>query len=84
MFVDACRVDLKTDELMQDIIRSHFKQHTILAVTHRLDTILDFDWVLVMEDGSLIEIGSPRELLARRSAFKDLFDSSGTAILKEA
>lgn len=53
-------------------------------MTHRLDTILDFDRVLVMEDGSLIEIGSPRELLARQSAFKDLFDSSGTAILKEA
>jgi ABC-type multidrug transport system fused ATPase/permease subunit len=72
------RVDSETDELMQDIIRTHFKDRTVLAITHRLKTVLDFDKVIVMEESGVIETGSPRELLARPSAFKDLLEGNGS------
>lgn len=68
-------VDVKTDELMQRIIRAEFKEHTILAVAHRLDTIMDFDRVAVIDKGRLVEFDSPADLLKRPSAFKALYSS---------
>lgn len=72
-----CSVDVKTEELMQRIIRTVFKNHTIIAVAHRLNTILDFDMVAVIEKGRLVEFGNPTDLLSRpRSAFRDMYESS--------
>lgn len=70
-------VDAKTDELMQRIIRERFSSHTIIAVAHKLDTILDFDKVLLLDGGRLVEYDSPYELLSdETSAFHKLYYSS--------
>ncbi|KAH7407958.1 ABC multidrug transporter [Cadophora sp. MPI-SDFR-AT-0126] len=70
-------VDSKTDELMQRIIRERFSSHTIIAVAHKLDTILDFDKVLLLDEGELVEYDSPYELLSdESSAFHKLYYSS--------
>lgn len=62
---------------MQNIIRTHFQHHTVIAITHRLETVLDFDRVIVMEGGNAIETGSPRQLLDRPSAFKNMLKGNG-------
>lgn len=69
-------VDTKTDEIMQRIIREKFSTHTILTVAHKLDTILDYDRVLVLDGGRVIESGEPFELLASESHFSRLYASS--------
>ena len=66
-------VDAQTDEKMQKIIREEFKYHTILTVAHRLNTIMDSDQVAVLEQGRLIELGKPRELLEKGGVFRDLW-----------
>ena len=66
-------VDVQTDDLMQRLIRSEFTRHTIVAVAHRLDTIIDFDAVAVMDRGSIIEYGSPKALLRTGTSFKKLY-----------
>ena len=66
-------VDVQTDSLMQRLIRSEFSTHTIIAVAHRLDTIIDFDAVAVMDRGRLLEYGAPKTLLRKGGAFKDLY-----------
>lgn len=68
-------VDVHTDALMQDIIRTEFKHHTIIAAAHRLDTIIDFDSVLVLNQGRVLESDDPQSLLARDSAFKELYQT---------
>jgi len=66
-------VDHETDSLMQKIIREEFKEHTIITVAHRLDTILDSDMVAVLDAGALVEFGKPKELLAKEgSVFRSL------------
>jgi ABC-type multidrug transport system fused ATPase/permease subunit len=47
-------VDAKTDDLMQRVIREKFSKHTIIAVAHKLDTILDFDKVALLDRGILV------------------------------
>ena len=44
---------------MQRIIREKFSNHTIIAVAHKLDTILDYDKVVVLDSGRVIECEDP-------------------------
>lgn len=67
---------------MQRIIRTEFKEHTILAIAHRLDTIMDFDRVAVVDKGRLVEFDSPADLLKRPSAFKALYTSMNGDFMK--
>ncbi|KAL8946732.1 MAG: hypothetical protein Q9222_006909 [Ikaeria aurantiellina] len=67
-------VDDVTDAMIQRIIRQKFAKHTIIAVAHKLETIIDFDKVAVLSNGVLIEYDNPHTLLARQnSRFKQLY-----------
>ncbi|MCJ1399110.1 hypothetical protein MMC11_002312 [Xylographa trunciseda] len=68
-------VDTASDALMQRIIREEFKECTVIAVAHRLDTILDFDKIVLLSAGELMEFDSPRALMSRPSAFRALYNS---------
>lgn len=56
-------VDTHTDQKIQSTIRTEFAHCTVFTIAHRLDTIMDYDMVVVMEAGSVAESGSPLELL---------------------
>ncbi|KAJ5806253.1 uncharacterized protein N7503_003855 [Penicillium pulvis] len=68
-------VDVVSDALMQRVIREEFADCTILAVAHRLETIIDFDRIAVMHNGELIEFDTPQTLLKTDSAFRELYES---------
>lgn len=61
---------------MQRLIREKFSTHTIIAVAHKLDTILDFDKVAMLDGGQLIEFDDPYALLNKDSAFSRLYNSA--------
>ncbi|GAB1205509.1 hypothetical protein APSETT445_004185 [Aspergillus pseudonomiae] len=70
-------VDTVTDEIMQRVIREKFSNHTILTVAHKLETILDYDRIIVLDAGRIVESGSPYALLASdTSHFSKLYASS--------
>ncbi len=56
-------VDLETDDLIQATIRREFKGCTVLTIAHRLNTILDYDKIMVLDKGEIREFDSPRNLL---------------------
>ncbi|KAF7870491.1 hypothetical protein EAF04_004235 [Stromatinia cepivora] len=66
-------VDQETDTLMQRIIREVFHNCTIIAVAHRLNTIVDFDRVALFDRGEMMEYDTPGNLLARPSLFRKLY-----------
>ncbi|KAH6893257.1 P-loop containing nucleoside triphosphate hydrolase protein [Thelonectria olida] len=67
-------VDSRTDARIQEVIRSEFSHCTIIMIAHRIDTLLDFDKVAVLDKGSLVEFGAPAELLSNEAgAFSRLY-----------
>ncbi|KAM9889155.1 hypothetical protein OXX79_012351 [Metschnikowia pulcherrima] len=71
-------VDVQTDKIIQETIRTEFKDKTILTIAHRLDTIMDSDRVLVLERGTVKEFDSPANLLSNtESEFYSLCKEGG-------
>jgi ATP-binding cassette, subfamily C (CFTR/MRP), member 1 len=60
------------------VIREHFQHCTVIAIAHRLDTILDFDRILVVDKGDVAEFDTPATLIANAdSAFAKLAAEAG-------
>ncbi|CCH58178.1 hypothetical protein TBLA_0A03800 [Henningerozyma blattae CBS 6284] len=71
-------VDVETDQLIQETIRSAFKNRTILTIAHRLNTIMDSDRILVLDKGEIKEFDSPQTLLGDKdSLFYSLCEQAG-------
>ncbi|XP_060071681.1 multidrug resistance-associated protein 1-like [Ylistrum balloti] len=56
-------VDLETDDLIQNTIRTEFHDCTILTIAHRLNTIMDYDKIMVLDAGVIREYKAPHVLL---------------------
>eukprot|EP01040_Poterioochromonas_malhamensis_P005555 gene5555-5971_t len=68
-------IDNETDNLIQSMIRKEFTQCTVLTIAHRLNTIIDSDRVMVLDQGKLMELASPKELLEKSDGmFKGLWE----------
>ncbi|KAJ3693131.1 hypothetical protein LUZ60_012226 [Juncus effusus] len=61
-------VDTATDNLIQKIIRTEFKDCTICTIAHRIPTVIDSDLVLVLSDGRIAEYDTPQKLLEDRNS----------------
>lgn len=55
-------VDQETDRLIQGIIKREFESYTVVMVSHRLEMVMGFDRVIVLDRGIIVENGDPREL----------------------
>ena len=70
-------IDYATDAKIQNTLRE-IRGSTIITIAHRLQTIVDYDKVLVLEKGELVEIGEPWELLEKEEGwFRAMCEDSG-------
>jgi ATP-binding cassette subfamily C (CFTR/MRP) protein 1 len=73
-------IDNSTDAIIQDMIRENFNDATVLTIAHRLNTIMDSDRVLVLDDGKIAEYDSPEVLLSKEDGlFRAMIDKSREA-----
>jgi ABC-type multidrug transport system fused ATPase/permease subunit len=70
----ASFLDLKTEKGILDYFSSQQKKVTQIIITHRIHTIMNADWVLVMEDGKIISQGAPKYLVNHSQVFKRLYE----------
>jgi ABC-type multidrug transport system fused ATPase/permease subunit len=71
-------VDTMTDTCIQKMLRTRFKNTTMLTIAHRLHTIMDYDNVLVLDNGRVAEFGPPRKLLENpEGVFTCLVEATG-------
>ncbi|KAK6435588.1 hypothetical protein LTR95_008218, partial [Oleoguttula sp. CCFEE 5521] len=71
-------VDAATEQRVMDIIHEGFKGFTIIAVAHRLQTIVGYDMIVVMDAGRIVEVGKPSDLLEQSGGrFREMWERSG-------
>ncbi|KXH37008.1 ABC transporter [Colletotrichum simmondsii] len=62
-------LDQATEQVVQDLIGSEFQGWTIIVIAHRLRAVVDFDKVVTLQDGEVVEFDSPKKLLKDGGAF---------------
>jgi ATP-binding cassette subfamily B protein len=67
-------VDSETEELIQQAIKKLMVNRTSIVVAHRLSTIKEADSILVIDKGSVVEIGDHNELMAKKGVYFTLFE----------
>ncbi|CAM9538697.1 unnamed protein product [Bubo scandiacus] len=72
-------VDFETDLQIQSTLRTQFKGSTVLTIAHRINTIMDCDRILVLENGQIAEFDTVEHLIAQKGLFYRLMEESGLA-----
>ena len=67
-------LDSESETLVQDGLQELFSRSTVIAIAHRLSTLRAMDRIIVMERGSVIESGTPGELLSQDGHFKRMWE----------
>ncbi|KZT36273.1 P-loop containing nucleoside triphosphate hydrolase protein [Sistotremastrum suecicum HHB10207 ss-3] len=70
-------IDHRTDQAIQESLRTEFKDTTVITIAHRLQTIMDSDKIMVLDAGEVVELDTPLALLSKKEGFfKGLVDGS--------
>ncbi|KAL8635142.1 MAG: hypothetical protein Q9228_007341 [Teloschistes exilis] len=72
-------VDQATDVIVQSAIRKEFRDSTVLVIAHRLSTVVGFEKIVVVDEGSVVEEGSPGELMGLKGMFWQMVERSEEA-----
>lgn len=65
----TANVDHETDEIIQQTIRKEFTHYTVLTVAHRLNTVIEMDKIMVLDEGRLVEFDVPHILLQNENGY---------------
>ena len=73
----TANIDMKTEEKIQKALQYVLNDSTVITVAHRIKTIIDYDRILVLDNGNVVEFDSPQNLLKNeKSLFFELYSKS--------
>lgn len=77
----TAHIDSETDARVQNILRQVLakSQATVVTIAHRIQTVIDYDQILVLDHGRIAELGTPEALLSSRSQFRAFAHEQGLA-----
>ncbi len=75
VLLDDClsAVDAKTERIILDHLDSILQDKTVLFITHRIFAVMNFDRILVLENGSIAEQGNHEQLMHKKGLYYDLY-----------
>ena len=79
----TANIDEQTDGIIQHVIHEEFMNSTVVTIAHRLNTIIKYDKLIVMENGERVEEGTPWGLLNKESYFRMLVKENGNEFFEE-
>lgn len=71
----TAHLDIETEYALKKPMEELFKNHLVIFATHRLHWIKEMDYVVVMDDGEIVEQGTPKELGSHEGAYSDLIEN---------
>jgi ABC-type multidrug transport system fused ATPase/permease subunit len=75
-------LDMDMEQKIQKVINGAFADATVLCIAHRIASILDYDKIVVLDEGRVIEFASPTDLLAdKNSAFSKMAQKFSNALI---
>ncbi|XBW36311.1 hypothetical protein QEN19_001894 [Hanseniaspora menglaensis] len=76
----TAQVDVETDKIIQETIKTAFKDKVIISIAHRIHTILSFDKIIALDAGEVIEFDTPGNLIKKKQGiFYSLCKEAGLA-----
>jgi ABC-type multidrug transport system fused ATPase/permease subunit len=69
----TANIDVKTEKLIHEAMRTRFADRTRVVITHQLHTIRGADWIIVLERGRVVDAGTHEELLSRPGTYRELW-----------
>ena len=67
-------VDQKTEDIIINAVDTMFKDSTVITIAHRINTVKSCDKVIIMNEGEIVEVGNPNELIKNtNSKFNSLY-----------
>ena len=69
-------LDNESEKIVQKALKDLAGNKTVLAVAHRLSTIQDFDKIIVLKEGKIIEQGNHAELIKKSGEYSKLYELS--------
>ncbi|KAJ3509959.1 hypothetical protein NLJ89_g4941 [Agrocybe chaxingu] len=73
-------VDYETDRKIQETIAEEFREQTVLCIAHRLNTIIGYDRVCVMDAGRIAEFDTPANLYNQQGIFRNMCEQSAISL----
>jgi subfamily B ATP-binding cassette protein MsbA len=70
-------LDIESERAFQHALQRYSHQRTVVVVAHRLSTVRDADQIIVMEGGTVVESGSPAQLLHAEGRFAQMLGLHG-------
>ena len=72
----TANIDYKTETFLQNSINKELKECTVITIAHRIKTIINYDRILVLNNGEIVEYDSPKNLLDKKGLFYQLYKES--------
>ena len=69
-------IDYKTETFLQHSINQGLKNSTVITIAHRIKTIIKYDKILVLNNGEIVELDTPKNLLNKKGLFYKLYKES--------
>jgi ATP-binding cassette subfamily B protein len=77
-------LDSESEEMVREALNRLMRGRTVIAIAHRLSTVRNFDRIVVMQEGQIVEDGSPDHLMRRNGRYRELILREVTRLSKTA
>jgi ABC-type multidrug transport system fused ATPase/permease subunit len=74
----TANIDYRTESILKKNINEDMKDCTVITIAHRIKTIINYDKILVLKEGEIEEFDTPKNLIAKKGLFYQLYKESLT------